>query len=94
MSTTFPAETEILSRVIGRENPDFTAEVARSILRLDFDSSDIDRMDELAEKARAGTLSEEETTQLDAYLLVGSLLDLLQSKARQTLRASEAIDGR
>ncbi|MGD9854693.1 MAG: hypothetical protein AB7U20_07050 [Planctomycetaceae bacterium] len=95
MNTTLAAESEILSRVIGTENPDFTPEVDRSILRLDFDPSDIDRMNELAERARGGTLSEEESSLLDAYLLIGSILDLLQSKARQTLIASsEATNAR
>lgn len=85
MTPTATAETEILSRVIGAENPDFTPAAARSILRLKFEASDRVRMDELAEKSRTGTLSDIEATQLEAYLFVGSILDLMQSRARQTL---------
>ncbi len=94
MTPTATVETEILSRVIGAENPDFTPDAARSILRLQFVSSDRDRMNELAEKSRAGLLTEEESAELDAFLFVGSILDLLRSKARQTLSAtSGSTDG-
>lgn len=82
------AETEILSRVIGAENPDFTPAAARSILRLQFEAADRARMNELAEKSRAGILTKPEASQLDSYLFVGSILDLMQSRARQTLTAS------
>jgi hypothetical protein len=95
MNSTITEESEILSRVIGSENPDFTPEVARAILRLRFDSSDRDRMNELAAKARSGLLTETESAQLEAYLSVGSILDLMQAKARKTLAAaSNATDGR
>lgn len=42
-------------------------------------------MNELAEKNRAGELTAEEQTELHCYLRVGSLLDLLHSKARLSL---------
>lgn len=79
-------ETEILSRVVGPENPSFTPEVARSILELQFNPDDIDCMNELAAKAREGTLSEEEEPRLHAYLFVGAMVDLMHSKARLSLK--------
>jgi len=81
-------ETEILARVVGPENPNFTPEVARSILELRFSPADNDRMNELAAKARQGALSEEEESGLHAYLFVGAMVDLMHSKARLSLRES------
>lgn len=83
-------ETEILSRVVGPENPNFTPEVARSILELRFSPADNERMNELAAKAGQGTLSEEEESELHAYLFVGAMLDLMHSKARLSLRESDS----
>jgi len=62
-------------------------EVAEYLVSLDFEASDLERMNVLAEGARAGTLTPEETAELDSYLHVGSLLSIVQSKARRLLRA-------
>jgi len=83
-------EAEILSRVIGPENPTFTKEAARSILELRFSDADTARMDALAAKARQGSLSEEEGSQLHAYLFVGAVVDLMHSKARLSLKTRAA----
>lgn len=89
MNPTFASpETEILSRVVGPENPTFTPEVARSILELRFSDADTARMNELAARARQGDLSEEEQSQLHGYLLVGAMVDLMHSKARLSLKSS------
>ncbi len=87
-STITSPETEILSRVIGPENPSFTTDVARSILELRFSDADSDRMNKLAEKARHESLSEEEQSQLHGYLFVGAMVDLMHSKARLSLKQS------
>jgi len=42
-------------------------------------------MRELAAKARAGSLSPQEQTAIDAYEQLGSVLDILHSKARRRL---------
>jgi len=84
--TALSQETEILARVIGPENPTFTEEAAKSILSLGFSSPDIERMNALAAKARQGVLTEEEKSLLDAYLFVGSVVDLMHSKSRLSLR--------
>ena len=78
-------ETEILSRVMGPENASFSEEAARSILALRFNDADIERMNTLAAMARQGVLSPEEESQLDAYLFVGAVVDLMHSKARLSL---------
>jgi hypothetical protein len=83
-------ETEILSRVIGPENPSFSAEVARSILALGFGDTDNERMNELAAKAQQGTLDEQEESLLNAYMFVGSVVDLMHSKARLSLKKNSS----
>ena len=83
-------ETEILARVFGPDNPSFTPEAARSILELGFSDGDTDRMNELAAKARQGSLSEDEESQLQGYLFVGAIVDLMHSKARLSLEQSGA----
>lgn len=86
--STVSAEAEILARVIGPDAPGFSPDAARSILQLRFNDADTNRMNELAAKARKGSLSTGEEEQLHAYLLVGAMVDLMHSKARQTLKDS------
>jgi hypothetical protein len=80
-------ESSVLARVIEPEKDDLPPEVARYLLRLKFGDTDRDRMNELAAKARGGTLGNDETDELDTFVLVGHMLALMQSKARQTLKA-------
>ena len=42
-------------------------------------------MNRLAEKARKGTLTQEEDDELERFIRVGDLLAIMQSKARQLL---------
>ena len=82
------AEVEILTRVIGPENPSFTADAARSILALGFTDDDTKRMNELAAKSRSGSLTDEEEEELHGYLFVGAMIDLMHSKARLSIKES------
>jgi hypothetical protein len=43
-------------------------------------------MNDLAEKARQGTLTDEERAQIESYERVGHMIGLLQSKARRSLK--------
>lgn len=81
-------EATIWSRLLQPENSTLTADAARSILELDFSSADRDRMHELAGKNQDETLTAAERTELEEYLRVGYLLDLMQSKARLSLKKS------
>ena len=76
-SSTISKETEILSRVIGPENPSFSADVARSILALGFGDADNEQMNSLAAKARQGVLDEQEESLLNAYMFVGAVVDFM-----------------
>jgi hypothetical protein len=88
MPTAPPSRNEaaILGRIFGPGEPTFPPEAARALLELDFRAEDRDRMRRLAAKAREGTLTEEERAEADAYGRVGSLLSILKSKVRRSLK--------
>ena len=79
-------EADILAHVIAPDQPDLPPESARAILELKFDQTAVERMNGLAEKNRADTLSEAERVEMEKYLRVGQFLNLLQAKARVSLR--------
>ncbi len=79
------SEAAILSRLLQARDK-MNREVAEFLLGIDFDQSDLDRMNLLSERARDGRLTEEETAELDSYLHVGTLLSILQSRARRFLK--------
>jgi uncharacterized protein YnzC (UPF0291/DUF896 family) len=79
-------EAEILSRVIAPGEPNLPPDTARIILSFDFGKEDLDRMNQLAQKARDGTLTAEEQVEIDCYERVGHFLSLLRSKARLSLQ--------
>jgi hypothetical protein len=78
-------EAEILTRVISPGDPSLDRKVAEAILALGFKPADKQRMEELAGKAREGTLGADERVEADSYERVGHFVSLLKSKARRTL---------
>jgi hypothetical protein len=60
--------------------------LARQILDLKFSDKERERMHELAAKNQDGSLSRQESEELDNYVKVGDLLAILQSKARRLLK--------
>lgn len=89
-TTTEVTETEIWLRVIQPGKGDLSPEAAREWLRLRLSNSDTERVRELSCKADEGTLTLDEERELDAYLNVGSVLDLLQAKARLSLKKTQS----
>ena len=71
-----------IERMLRAQGDHLDPQVARTILQWRFADSDQSRLDELSAKARAATLSPEESRELDWYLLMGDFLSILQSKAR------------
>jgi hypothetical protein len=60
-------------------------EAAEYLLSFEVPESDRRRMDQLAEHSEAGTLTEEERAEFEAYLQGGNLLAVMQSRARIAL---------
>jgi hypothetical protein len=80
------AHAEVLRRVFDLAGHGLTPTLAEGILALDFPDQDAQRVAELNAKANEGALSEAEEAELEAYINVGDLLALWQSKARQALQ--------
>jgi len=88
------SEVAILSRVLESDKPTMPAAAARALLALDFNQADKDHMRQLSAKAREGTLSPQEQAEIDSYERVGHFLDLIQSKARCSLKAGRGTNGK
>lgn len=80
------SEAALWGRLFDPTSHELSTDLARYILTLRFPQPDIDRMHELAERARAGTLTLEEHIELDNYERVGHVLSLMKSKARKALK--------
>jgi hypothetical protein len=80
------SEAAILSRVIQPDHDGLPAAAARAFLKLEFTADDRRRMHELVVKNQDGDLTATERCELDDYLRVGRLLDLLAAKARLSLK--------
>jgi hypothetical protein len=78
-------EAAILTRLAGPDVPKLSPAAAEGLLSLVFSQTDKDRMNELAAKARAGMLSDDDQAEVEAYSRVNSLLGILHSKARRSL---------
>ena len=75
------------------DHPSFSVEVAQAVLALDFVAADKDEMQRLSVKAREGTLTLDEQTAMNNYERIGHLLNILQSKARRSLKKRRGTNG-
>jgi hypothetical protein len=82
-------EAAIWARLIESQPNELTPEAARYLLALQFQESDQARVQELADRSQAGTLSEDDAREFDSYLHIGNLLAVMQSKARLVLDRQE-----
>ncbi len=83
MSTSLETyDDTILSNLHGSLTP----QAAEGILALGFPEQQQQKMQTLAEKARAGAFSAEEREEANSFERISSLLGILQSRARMTLR--------
>ena len=86
-AVTHNTEAAILARIIQAEDRTLTPDAARYLLTMKLPVADEERANELSAKARAGALTDSEERELDSYLHIGFLQGIMQSKARQLLRA-------
>jgi hypothetical protein len=84
-------EASILARILQADERELTPDTARYFLSMKLPLSDEDRVNELSAKARAGSLTEAETRELDSYLHIGFLLGVMQAKARRLLDTEPAF---
>src|SRR5438105_880863 len=81
-------EVTIFGRLIDSGEGAFPPQAAWYILALNFRPEERTRMHELALKAQEGTLDPQEQVEIESYELVGHLLSIWKSKARQALKHS------
>ena len=82
------SEAAIWARLMQAQKDEPSSEAAEFLLTIKFDESDRRRVQELAERAEAGTLTAEEQSEFDGYLHIGNLLAVMQSKARLALKGT------
>jgi hypothetical protein len=83
------ADTAVLEQLAKLDVQSIGLETSRKLLQFHFDAAQHDRVNALSEKAQRGALSHAEQSELDEHLRAGSLLGILQSRARQFLRNLE-----
>jgi hypothetical protein len=84
------SEAAIFGRILEPSKATLSAAAARANLDLAFSQADQDRMRQLSAKAREGTLSPDEQTEINNYERVGHILSLMKSKARRSLKGRSA----
>jgi len=84
-------ESDILADVLASDKGDLSPEAARAILRWRFSSRSLRQINQLAKRNRDGAITAGEREALERYLRVGSLVNLLQAKARLSLQISKTL---
>ncbi|MFI5386242.1 MAG: hypothetical protein ACHQ50_08990 [Fimbriimonadales bacterium] len=79
-------EVTILARILGNGDGQLPREMARYIVDLDFSDRDKARMHDLAVRNQDDALAPGEKQELVAFAKAGTLLSILQSKARRALK--------
>ena len=86
IAPTANSDAAILNRLVDTTDDALSPDAARFFLAMRFSDDDVERMNELSEKANAGTLTDAEDAEMTDYERVGHLLGILQSKARKSLK--------
>ena len=79
-------EVPILARVLSKDDGQLPPATARYFLTLEFTDADKARMHELAVRNQDGLLTDAEEQEMIAFAKAGSLLSILKSRARRSLK--------
>lgn len=79
-------DVSILARLLGNDRNGLPNEIAHYLLTRKFNRQDKVRMHELAVRNQSDDLSEDEKKELFAYAKAGTILSILQAKARLALK--------
>jgi hypothetical protein len=82
----------ILEHVIDPARGNLPEQLARYLLTLDFPPADHQRYQQLAEKAQAASLTDQERAELDDFLNVNDFLTIVQAKAKASLNGHESAN--
>lgn len=84
------AETTGLTELLGQLTESLTPEMAQVLVDFRANEKSQARMDLLAEKCNEGTLTEAERREYSEAVRAGTLISILQAKARKVLRIKSA----
>jgi hypothetical protein len=79
------ADTLVLDKILEPLASALTPELARKIVDLRADAETQALIDILGDKANEGTLTEAERRQYETYVRAGTLVSILQAKARKLI---------
>jgi hypothetical protein len=83
---TGPTEVTILARLLAKDRGRLPFAMARYLLTVGFSAEDKARMHQLATLNQDDALTAAEKEELFAFTKAGTMLSILKSKARQTVR--------
>ena len=83
------SEADILADVIRPAGSGLSPEAARDMLQWKFSDTAVARMNQLADRNDKGTITKADRDELQKYLRVGNLINLLQAKARLALKQAD-----
>ncbi len=83
----------VLDRLLEPVGQCLTPRAARALLKLRADDETQRHIEELARKSTAGQLSLEERSDYESLVAAGTVISILQAKARRTLAKSSGSRG-
>jgi hypothetical protein len=84
------ADTIVLDKILEPLASALTPELARKIVDLRADAETQELIDDLGDKANEGTLTDAERRQYETYVRAGTLVSILQAKARKMISNGHA----
>lgn len=82
-------EADILERAFDAAGAQWSREIANALLSTKLSPKDIERMNELAARSRAGTLETDEEIEIESYRFAARLLEILKLRARAAIKQSD-----
>ena len=84
-ATSLNTQSAILDRALAIQATPMTPEAARFLLSIQLDPFDEQRANELAAKARDGSLTTDEQMEIDEYRRAGRIIEMLKLRAKSAL---------
>jgi hypothetical protein len=79
-------EAAVLTRIIHPERDDLSREAAQAFLQVGLEREDLDRLHALVIKNQDDALTPAEKADLESYLRLSSIFDLMHVRARRSLQ--------
>ncbi len=88
VQNTINTSASILARAWGADRQEMSLELATYLLAIKLDPADAKQADDLAEKARNGTLTASEEVEIEEYLRTGRVIESLKLRARKVVNSA------